>query len=282
MAGAERTAGSSRRLATTTARVAVQPSNPRGALLGTDGSPWWESYFDEGHDLLYPDKDEASGDADVRSILAALAIRAGARILDVGCGNGRHAVPLARRGYRVTAVDRSPRLLEKATEAKDRAGVDVEFRLADMRTLPLLGAPLYDAVLSVFTSFGYFSDEENEGVARGMAACLAPGGRLLVDLNNGLLLEKAHGVRTWSERPGGFLLDEFRFEPDTRRFGGNRIVLVDGEEKRFPFDHRAYSEAEIRGLLRRVGLRVLSVYGSLDRTPFNENSPRMVVLAEKP
>lgn len=285
MAGPERKAGSTTRLATATHLPGEQRpplGGPVSSRVAPDGTPWWESYFGEDHDLLYPDKDLASGDAEARSILAALAIRPGARILDVGCGNGRHALALAGRGYHVTALDRSPSLLARAAEERDRSGLEIDLRLADMRSLPLLGAPLYDAVLSVFTSFGYFTDGENESVARGMAAALAPGGRLLLDLNNGLLLEKAHGTRIWSERPGGYLLDEFRFDPDARRFGGTRIVLVDGKERRYPFDHRAYSEAEIRGLLRRVGLRVLSVYGSLDRTPFNERAPRMVLLAEKP
>ncbi|WP_373046082.1 class I SAM-dependent methyltransferase [Vulgatibacter sp.] len=267
----------------TAVRVAeAERSRVAYPLCGADGTPWFESYFGADYGLLYPDKDAASGDAEAKAIVAALAMRPGARVLDVGCGTGRHAIALARRGCAVTALDRSAALLGAAAAARDEAGVALELRLGDMRTLPLPGAQRYDAVLSLFTSFGYFSDGENEAVAKGMAASLLPGGRLLLDLNNRELLEKAHGTRTWTERPGGYLLDEFAYDADARRFLGNRILLTEGRERRYPFDHRAYSEPEIRALLKRSGLRVLAVYGSLERTPFNARASRMVVLAEKP
>lgn len=257
---------------------------PRNAypLAGADGRPWFESYFGEDYALLYPEKDPASGEAEARAVVAALALRSGARILDVGCGAGRHALALARAGYAVVGVDRSPTLIGRASQRREEAGLELELRLHDMRALPLPDTPRFDAVISLFTSFGYFGDTENEAVARGMAASLVPGGRLLLDLNNRELLERAHGQRIWTERPGGYLLDEFAYDADARRFLGNRILLTGGVERRYPFDHRAYSETEIRALFKRVGLRVLAVYGSLERTPFTARSSRMVVVAERP
>lgn len=243
---------------------------------------WWEGYFGPDYSLLYPDKDAASGEAEAPRIAAALAIAPGAKLIDFGCGNGRHALALARRGFEVTGVDFSRHLLEQATRAREAEGISAHFLLADLRNLPIETLPPFDAATSLFTSFGFFSEEENEAVARGMAACLAPGGRLLLDLGNRALLESVNGQRIWSRRPGGYLLDEFAYDADTHRFQGRRILLVDGEERPYEFEHRAYSEPEIRALLRKVGLRVLAVYGSLDRTPFNPRSPRMVVLAEKP
>ncbi len=255
----------------------------RGApLAGPDGKPWWESYFGPDYPLLYPEKDRESGEREVRSILAALALRPGARVIDVGCGAGRHALAMARRGFKVTGIDRSPDRLSAAANARDAEGLKLDLHLADMRNLPLAGVEPAEALLSLFTSFGYFNEAENEQVARGMAASLASGGRLLLDLNNRELLQEANGARTWAERPGGYLLDQYGFDTDLRRFHGRRILLTEGRERSFVFDHRAYSEQEIRGLLKKAGLRVLAIYGSLERTPFNLRAPRMVVLAEKP
>lgn len=244
--------------------------------------PWWESYFGADYSALYPEKDLASGEAEAPKIAAALALAPGARVVDLGCGNGRHVLALARLGYEVTGVDFSPALLQQASAARDAAGLPSPFLLADLRNLPIETLPPFDAAVSLFTSFGLFSEAENEAVARGMAACLLPGGRLLLDLGNRALLESVNGQKTWSPRPDGYLLDEFRYDADTHRFRADRILLRGGTERRYPFEHRAYSEPEIRALLRKVGLRVLAVYGSLERTPFNPRSPRMVVLAEKP
>ncbi|AKU90004.1 methyltransferase, putative [Vulgatibacter incomptus] len=262
--------------------AAPEARGRREPLAGPDGKPWWESYFGPDYPLLYPEKTRESGEAEVRSILAALALRPAARILDVGCGAGRHVLALAKQGYRVTGLDRSPELLASAASAREAEGLSLELRLADMRSLPLENLEPVDAVLSMFTSFGYFSEAENEQVARGMAASLVPGGRLFLDLNNRELLQEANGTRTWAARPGGYLLDEFGYDTDLRRFHGRRILLADGRERRYVFDHRAWSEQEIRGLLKKAGLRVLAVYGTLERTPFNLRAPRMVVLAEKP
>lgn len=251
-------------------------------LQGPDGRPWWESYFGPEYPLLYPEKTRESGELEVRSILAALALRPGARVLDVGCGAGRHALALAKRGFKVTGIERSADRISAAALARDADGLSLDLRHSDMRALPQEGGETFEAVLSLFTSFGYFNEAENEQVARGFAASLLPGGRLLLDLNNRELLQEANGSRTWAVRPGGYLLDEYGYDADLRRFHGVRTLLVEGRERKFVFDHRAYSEPEIRALLKKAGLRVLAVYGSLERTPFNLRAPRMVVLAEKP
>lgn len=277
--------GAARRAAQTSTRT--QQAGEAAKTLafprpGTDGRPWWESYFGPDALRLYAHKDAASGEAEVRSILAAMPLRPGARILDVGCGTGRHALALAKRGFSVIGLDTSETMLEAAEKARQEAGVDLTLHRGDMRDLPISEVGKVDAILSIFTSFGFFTDAENERVAMGMSRSLVRGGRILLDLDGRDAVQQMVGGRRWTRLGESYLLDEFSYDGDAKRLVGTRILL-DGEgERRYPFDYRIYSEPEIRGLLSKVGLRTLAVYGSLDRAPFNPRAARMVVLAEKP
>ncbi len=257
----------------------AEPPRSRYPLLGADGAPWWSSYFSASARLLTPALDAQSGEDEVRSLVAALALRPPARVLDAGCGGGRHVAALARRGFEVTGLDGSDAQLALAHDAC--LGTPATFVKGDLRAIPASLHGHFQAVLSLHTSFGLFSDAENEQVLRGLSDCLAPGGRLLLDLHNRELVETAGRGRTWAERPGGYVLDEFAWDPDARRSYGQRILLVDGVEQRFPFDHRVYSEAELRALLKRCGLVVAGIHGSLERTPYNPRAPRMVAEAER-
>src|SRR5690606_6683231 len=81
-----------------TATLTLEQEAPaRFPLRDGRGRPWWESYFGSDYSLLYPEKDHASGEQEAPRIAAALALAPGARGLDLGCGNGRHALALARR-----------------------------------------------------------------------------------------------------------------------------------------------------------------------------------------
>src|SRR5207247_7066660 len=106
----------------------------------------------------------------------ALALNAGESLLDLCCGPGRHALLLAQRGLHVTAVDLSQPYLDAAAAEAKRRGIEIETVRADMRTLGFDGR--FDAVINMFSSFGYLESEaEDAKVLRGVAAALRPGGR---------------------------------------------------------------------------------------------------------
>src|SRR5437773_5500468 len=95
----------------------------------------------------------AAAESQVAAILALTGVTGGA-VLDLCCGPGRHAVEFARRGFRVTGVDRSPFLLERAMERASESAVEVEWVLDDMREFRRPAA--FDLACNLFTSFGYF------------------------------------------------------------------------------------------------------------------------------
>ncbi len=228
---------------------------------------WPVAFFDDEYLKIYlhqftPERTEQ----EVDFIEAALEPAPGAAVLDLACGSGRHAIRMARRGYRVTGVDFNPRYLELAAAEAGIAGVDVEWTACDMRSLDFTGA--FDRCYSFFTSFGYYSDEENEAVLERIARALRPGGRLLLDMMNRDWLLTHPQQRTWSQREdGALLMEEVSLDLRSSRVT-SKLTLIEPDKGAGPvkqFDLRAYTAAELTGLLRRSGLEVRDVWGGADR-----------------
>jgi SAM-dependent methyltransferase len=243
---------------------------------------WPVTFFDEDYLKIYrtsftPEKTAA----EVEFIVSALALPSAATVLDLACGLGRHAVGVAGRGHHVTGVDFNDHYLKLAAEQARAAGVDVRWLAQDMRTLPFERE--FDAVYSFFTSFGYFSDAENEQVLERIAAALKPGGRLLLDLANRERLLLHPQQRTWDQHADGSLvMEELTF--DVRRSCvRSRLTLIEAAGPRpiKQFDLRTYTCAELTALLARRGLTVREVWGGADRSPYVAESPRLVMLAEQ-
>lgn len=152
--------------------------------------PWYESLFDHRYVAFYEELLDASvASRDVDFLDRAMALAEGCRILDLGCGFGRHSIELAAREYRVTGVDLSSSMLDMARASAKERGVTVELVQRDMRALSGLGP--FDICICIYTVLGYFDDDENESVLRGVHDVLAPGGRLAIDLTNPLRMFKA-------------------------------------------------------------------------------------------
>ena len=243
---------------------------------------WPVTFFDDDYLKIYrtsftPEKTEA----EVAFIDAALEGTAGAAVLDLACGLGRHAIGMAKRGYRVTGVDFNPRYLEDAAVAARTAGVSVEWRALDMRELPFERA--FDAAYSFFTSFGYFTDAENEAVLERVARALRPGGRLMIDLANRERILVHPQQRVWDQRDdGSLMMEEITFDVRRSRVT-SRLTLIDGQGARLmkAFDLRAYTCAELTALMERHGLRVREVWGGADRSEYTVESRRLILLAER-
>jgi SAM-dependent methyltransferase len=118
--------------------------------------------------------------AEVDFVEEQLGLAAGSRIVDVPCGSGRHSIALARRGHAVTGLDISTEAIEHARRTAKAAGVDVDFRLAEMRDVPPDG---FDAVVCMGNSFGYLDPEGLRTFVAALAAAVRPGGGLVVDYN---------------------------------------------------------------------------------------------------
>ncbi|MBI3549509.1 MAG: class I SAM-dependent methyltransferase [Elusimicrobia bacterium] len=243
---------------------------------------WWRSHFDvetlAGYGL------EAKTNGEVRGLIRLLDLKPGAEVLDLCCGAGRHAVLLAARGMRVTGVDIKPDLLAAARREAAARGVALELRRADMRRLPFRGR--FDVVANLFTSFGYFLDEKDDARAlRSARRALKPGGRLVLDLLNRDWLVRHFKPRFVQKERSGPLakaVNRLAFDPMSGRLDNRRTLIGrDGRARETFLSFRVYALTEIRRLLDDAGLRLLSVRGGLNGSPYGMDSFRMVVVARK-
>ena len=247
---------------------------------------WYEEFFGEDYmrfHLLGDGKYErAQGECDF--VVSALELQPRARLLDLCCGQGRHAVELAKRGFRVTGFDLSEYLLGLAKERAGEAGVDVEFVRGDMRELPWDNE--FDAVINMFTSFGYLeSDEEDERALQAARAALLPGGLLLVDHHNRELTSSwmGNGRKDWWEGDGHTVLDQEAWDVLTSRITMTRTIIgPDGARRQSGFVLRMYSHSEWLGMFRRVGLEWVRSYGAHDDSDYGHDSRKLTIVARRP
>lgn len=247
---------------------------------------WYESSFGDEWLQIAParDPDGEETRAQVDFVLQRLELEPGARILDVACGHGRHALELARRGYRVTGTDLSEPSLELARESAREAGVEVDYTQANMLELPWRDE--FDGALNLFSSFAYFPEEaEDEQAARSIAATLKPGGRFVLDVFNPIVLvSDRFDQRGWEELPDGrFVLEERAYDAVAGRSSSTfRVVRPDGTQGEFSISLRAYTHPELAALLRRAGFEPVSVHGGWEGEAFTRDTWRMILTARRP
>ncbi len=242
---------------------------------------WYDEFFKEDYLQIYlPFLTEERTKAEVDFIVEVLDIPAGSKILDLACGFGRHTIPLAKKGYDMTGLDYTEKFIQMAEEKAKEANVQIEFLVGDMRKIPFENH--FVGVISYFTSFGFFSDEENFEVLKGVSKALKREGKFLLDIMNRDILVKNFQAKDWERLEDGTLvLEERNWDLKTGRIK-NYVTILDkkGERKRW-FDVRLYTLDELNYLLEKVGLKIIETYGRKDKSPYKVDSPRLIVLSQK-
>ncbi|MGE5558834.1 MAG: class I SAM-dependent methyltransferase [Bacillota bacterium] len=224
---------------------------------------WWATAYDRIREIgyYYHFIDFPSAQAEIPFMEEVLPIQSGASVLDLGCGNGRHAILLAQKEYRVTAVDFSTQALEMAANEAGRQGLDITFRRQDMRDMNEREA--YDAVIMMDGSFGLFSDFENEDVLKRASRSLKSGGGILLNIFNPYYAAVHPELRHEMENEKEFI-HRRSFEPYNGRVC-DEIRCVDtttGREQAVPpIFYRAYTLPELARMGSAHGLGNLKAYG---------------------
>ena len=204
----------------------------------------------------------------------------GGDLLDVPCGFGRHAVPLARAGYRVVAVDRSQALIE---EARRRGGGERWPKLvrADYRDLPQADES-FDAALNLFSSLGYLGDEEDTRALAEIRRVMRPSARLVVEIMHRDLLVRTFAERGWHLLgEGRLLLEQRTFDPASGLAQTTQTLIASsGERDSRTFSLRVYSATELLAMLERAGFAEARCHGDLGGGAFGTTT-RLVVVARR-
>jgi ubiquinone/menaquinone biosynthesis C-methylase UbiE len=241
---------------------------------------WYEKSFGEDYLIVYKHRDFGGARREVDQMIAWLGLPPGSKVLDLCCGMGRHSLALAEAGYEVTGVDLSEPLLR---EARSQIGAEqVIFLSSDMRDLPLDGG--FDAVVNLFTSFGYFeADEEQIKVLREICRMLKPGGKFIIDFLNPAYVIR-HLVPHSTREDGENLIDESRRIEDG--YVKKDIILTsnnDSTPRQYHERVKLYPLEKFEEMISEAGLQLEAVHGSYEEEAYDaESSTRMIFSGIRP
>jgi SAM-dependent methyltransferase len=248
----------------------------------TAGAPWFENEttWKVAYSLFSEERFTAA-DEEIGKIQELTGCRPG-RVLDLCCGPGRHSISLARRGFQVTGVDRSPFLLEKARARAEQKKVQIEWIQEDMRTF--IRPAAFDLVINLNASFGYFETaDEDLAVLQNAFCSLGPGGLFVIDLMGKELVARRFAQSEVQKTADGRMLVETReITDDWTRTRSHLMIIDDRQVEHVHFTAALYSGRELSDLLHKAGFDKVKLFGSLQGTPYDLNAQRLIAVAAKP
>ena len=213
---------------------------------------------------------------DVDFLEKALEVNPGARLLDIPCGNGRHSIELARRGYRITGIDLSDELLAAA-----RAELDADWRNGDMRALELEPSA-FEGAFCFGNSFGYLDHAGAAAFLFALAGALKPGAKLVIE--TGMTAESILPTmvqKRWHRLGDLMILSENRYDPWESCLHVDYTFVRGSVIETRPTVHYVFTSAELRRMLDAAGFDTLSLHGGVAGEPYQLGSPRLIIIARR-
>jgi SAM-dependent methyltransferase len=241
---------------------------------------WYKDWFQEAnYRVVYEHRDEGEAEAMIDLIERTIGHRPERRVLDVGCGSGRHSISFAKRGYHdVTGIDLSPTLLTEAREQAARLQFPIQFIERDMRDIP---DEKYDLAVNLFTSFGYFdSNEDNAAVITNVSKHLASNnGWLVIDFLNSQWVRNHLVEHDERATPNGMHIEQTRWIEDGR-IEKRLLIRNSVEAKEYIESVRLFDLADFRVMFESAGLTLRHIFGTYLGNEFNpDTSPRLIMFS---
>ena len=241
---------------------------------------WFEEWFEsEEYLTVYRHRNSEEAEILVSFILNKVNLPIRAKVLDLGCGAGRHALLLAKKGFAVTGVDQSAKLLSVADDEAKKNGLHAMFVRDDIRTVHF--HEKFNLILNVFTSFGYFkNDEDNFSIFGNVESLLTDEGTFVFDFLNAQNV-KENLVPISRTEIDGLVIEQ------SRKIEANNVVkditlTQNGSVKNFRESVRLYTKQDVIEAMSKNNLSVEMIFGSYSGEPFDErSSSRLILLCKK-
>jgi 2-polyprenyl-3-methyl-5-hydroxy-6-metoxy-1,4-benzoquinol methylase len=234
-------------------------------MKGHHMKQWYEELF-ENYGMKYDNESFAQGTiGECDFIEKEIEYNKAARILDIGCGTGRHSIELAKRGYTVVGIDLSESLLKRAKEKASERKLQIVFQKHDARNLPFL----HEFNLIIMICEGAFplmeTDEMNFQILQNAGNALLPRGKLIFTTLNGLfpLFHSVKDFHNSKTKEGNVKYDSLSF--DLRTFREHSIIHIEddlGNKKELQCNERYYVPSEITWLLKTLNFKTVDIYGA--------------------
>jgi len=241
---------------------------------------WFEEWFNTEEYLnVYRHRNEDDAKNLFDLITRNIPIDEGSKVLDLACGAGRHSILFAKNGFDVTGIDISENLLNVAKNTAQELGLSINFIKSDLRKLCL--SESFHLIINLFTSFGYFeNDEENGEVIKLASRHLNDNGYFVIDFFNFAYLNKNLIPVSYDKTKDSIIKQE-------RVFEGNRIIkrisiTSKANEKHYYESIRTYCKDELLSLIMKNQLKIQNMFGDYLGGKFDEaNSPRIIIISKK-
>lgn len=240
--------------------------------------PWYKKWFDENYLLLYRHRNIDDAKEQVKLINFTLCPGSNCSILDIGCGEGRYSVFFREQGFRVVGVDISETLIRSGKKKYPH----LDLVVGDMKNIPVIPGG-FDIVLSLFTSFGYLEeDEENRNVLRSIHQALKPGGIFWLDFLNSHQVGK-HLVPENSSRISSSLQVIEKRKIEAKRVVKDIYFMDDRHEmkKHYKESVRLFSRLELEEMMEKTGFRAAGCFGNYRGEEWTVDSERTIIYGRK-
>lgn len=243
-------------------------------------SEWFKDWFNTQEYLnVYQHRNESDAEDHIKLILGNVKIPSGAKILDMACGAGRHAIILARKNFHLTAVDLSENLISIAEQSAQNENLKINFVQSDIRKYETNDK--FDLIINLFTSFGYFeSDEENYAVLQKAYHLLVENGFFVLDFFNSEFLRQ-NLVEFSEENLGGAEIHQYR-KIKNNRVTKKIVITKNGKLSTYEESVRMFSKDEIVNAIQNIGFDIYKTFGDFLGSEFDKlSSPRLIMICKK-